>query len=87
MRKHGGRTIAIRALRVAVCLALLAPLFADAAHAEVAAAAFLGDTVNPDRSFPRRPRRCGRFCGERHALMRARNRPIENAELRHRTPT
>ena len=46
MRKHGGKTIAIRALRVAVCLALLAPLLADAARSRSVAAAFLGDTVN-----------------------------------------
>src|SRR5947209_3724791 len=88
MRKHGGRTIAIRGCRVAILLALLATFATEAADADVfAAAALFGDTGNSGQILfvAVLIGSVGFAVMSAIALMRARNRvEIENAELRHR---
>src|ERR1700736_4511196 len=86
MRKHGGKTIAIRGFRIAVLLALPAPLLSEAARADgLAAAALFGDTGNSGQILLLAVLigSVGFAVVSAIALMRARNRAeVENAELR-----
>src|SRR5260221_6871467 len=85
MRKHGGMTMAIRALRVAIFIALLLPLRPGAAHADVIFAALFGDTGNSGQILflAVLVGTVGFAVVSAIALMRARNRAeVDNAELR-----
>jgi signal transduction histidine kinase len=88
MRKHGGKTIAIRGCRVAVLLALLASLPGNAAHADVlAAAALFGDTGNSGQILVLAVLigSVGFAVMSAIALIRARNRvELDNVGLRNR---